>query len=99
MERMIRGTLLALLLSLLVPAQALADGGVCPSPPVGSEVQPPPDLYSANGTLEVSLNYYTSVDDKGRTLFCFVTSDGKLSPTLHVNPGDQLIIHLTNQIP
>jgi FtsP/CotA-like multicopper oxidase with cupredoxin domain len=99
MERTIRGALLALILALLVPAQALANGGVCPRPPVGSEIQPPPDLYSANGKLEVSLNYYTSVDDEGRTLFCFVTSDGMLSPTLHVNPGDQLIIHLTNQIP
>jgi FtsP/CotA-like multicopper oxidase with cupredoxin domain len=99
MERIVRGTLVVLALMLLVPAQALADGGVCPRPPVGSEVQPPPDLYSANGKLEVSLNYYTSVDDEGRTLFCFVTSDGKLSPTLHVNPGDQVVIHLTNQIP
>ena len=85
--------------ALLVPVQALANGGVCPRPPVGSEIQPPPDLYSANGKLEVSLDYYTSVDDDGRTLFCFVTADGKLSPTLHVNPGDQLTIHLTNQLP
>ncbi len=99
MERIIRGSLLALCLALLVPVQALANGGVCPRPPVGSEIQPPPDLYSANGKLEVSLDYYTSVDDDGRTLFCFVTADGKLSPTLHVNPGDQLTIHLTNQLP
>jgi FtsP/CotA-like multicopper oxidase with cupredoxin domain len=99
MERTLRAALTALCLTLLVPAQALANGGVCPRPPAGSEVLPPPDLYSDNGKLEASLNYFTSMDDEGRTLFCFVTTDGNLSPTLHVNPGDQLIIHFTNQIP
>jgi FtsP/CotA-like multicopper oxidase with cupredoxin domain len=99
MHRVFRGALLALGLALLVPAQALANGGVCPRPAIGSEIQQPPDLFSANGKLEVSLNYFTSVDDDGRTLFCFVTADGKLSPTFHVNPGDSLIIHLTNMVP
>ena len=99
MRSMIRGALLALCLALLVPVQALANGGVCPRPAVGSEIAPPPDLFSVNGTLEASLNYYTSVDDDGRTLFCFVTTDGKLSPTLHVNPGDRITIHLTNMVP
>ncbi len=99
MQRVFRGTLLALCLALLVPAQASANGGVCPRPAIGSEIQPSPDLFSANGKLEVSLNYYTSVDDDGRWLFCFVTTDGKMSPTFHVNPGDDLIIHLTNMVP
>ena len=99
MKSMIRGALLALCLGLLAPVQAWANGGVCPRPPVGSEIAPPPDLFSVNGTLETSLNYYTSVDDEGRTLFCFVTTDGKLSPTLHVNPGDRIKIHLTNMVP
>ncbi|HEX4294734.1 MAG TPA: multicopper oxidase domain-containing protein [Rhizomicrobium sp.] len=99
MKSMIRGALLALCLGLLAPVQAWANGGVCPRPAVGSEIAPPPDLFSVNGTLETSLNYYTSVDDDGRTLFCFVTTDGKLSPTLHVNPGDRIKIHLTNMVP
>jgi FtsP/CotA-like multicopper oxidase with cupredoxin domain len=90
--------LLALCLALLAPATAYANGGVCPRPAIGSEIQPPPDLFSANGKLEVSLNYFTSVDDDGRTLFCFVTTDGKLSPTFHVNPGDTLLIHLTDMV-
>jgi FtsP/CotA-like multicopper oxidase with cupredoxin domain len=81
-----------------LPGAALANGGACPRPPVGSEVLQPPDLFSANGVLETSLNYYTSVDDDGRTLFCFVTTDGKLSPTFHVSPGDKVVIHLTNRI-
>jgi len=61
-------------------------------------VLPPPDIYSTNGAINVQLNYFTSVDDLGRTLFCFVTADGVESPTLHVNPGDTINITLTNMI-
>jgi FtsP/CotA-like multicopper oxidase with cupredoxin domain len=89
-----------LLLGTLLPNLALAaDGGICPRPDPGSDVAQPPDLFSQNGVLEVALNYYTSVDRMGRTLFCFVTSDGAESPTLHVNPGDTIKIALTNQLP
>jgi len=99
MKHMLRAILFALGLGVLLPAQALADGGVCPRPAAGSEVARPPDLYSTNGLLEVTFNYYTSVDDAGRTLFCFVTQDGMESPTLHVNPGDEIRISLTNMVP
>ncbi len=99
MGQVMRGIFFALCLALFVPAQALANGGVCPRPAIGSVVAPPPDIYSQNGALEISLDYFTSVDDAGRTLFCFVTSDGLQSPTLHVKPGDAVTIHLTNQVP
>lgn len=99
MAHMIRGCLIALCLLLLAPAQALADGGVCPRPAPGSDVQPPPDLFSSGGVLNVTLNYFTSVDDTGRTLFCFVTPEGVESPTLHVWPGDTVNIHVVNQVP
>jgi FtsP/CotA-like multicopper oxidase with cupredoxin domain len=99
MKSMICGALLALCCAFIAPSEALANGGVCPRPASGSEIQPPPDLFSSGGVLETSLNYFTSVDDDGRTLFCFVTTDGKLSPTLHVNPGDKITIHLTNMVP
>ncbi len=82
-----------------MPSQAFADGGVCPRPAPGSVVTPPPDLFSSGGVLNVSLNYYTSMDDVGRTLFCFVTPDGMESPTLHANPGDTINIHVTNMVP
>src|SRR5215813_7934178 len=98
MRRFLSGILLILGAALAMPGAALANGGVCPRPPVGSEIQPPPDLFSQNRVLSVNLNYYSSVDDDGRTLFCFVTDDGKLSPTFHVNPGDTIKIHLTNQL-
>ena len=81
-------------------AQAKAvDGGVCPRPAAGSAVAQPADLYSANNVLNVTFNYYTSVDDAGRTLFCLVTPDAQESPTLHVNPGDTLNVTFNNMIP
>lgn len=86
------------LLILLFPAEAFADGGACPRPPVGSQVLSPPDLTSSGGVLNVTLEYHTSIDDVGRTLFCFITPDGLESPTLHVNPGDTINIHVTNRI-
>ncbi len=95
-----RYLLFALALCLAVPATARnQDGGSCPRPEAGSEVARPPDLYSANGVLNVAFDYFTSVDSAGRTLFCFVTADGQESPTLHVNPGDTINIHLTNRLP
>ena len=36
----------------------------------------------------MDLDYISSVDSAGRTLYCFVTRDGLESPTLHVHPGD-----------
>jgi FtsP/CotA-like multicopper oxidase with cupredoxin domain len=65
----------------------------------GSIVQNPPDLFSQNGALKVNLSYQTATDPEGRTLFCFMTPDGHEDPTLHVNPGDTLVITLTNNTP
>ena len=74
-------------------------GSECLRPVAGSVVVPPHDLYSSNGVLSVALNYYTSLDDKGRTLFCFVTPDGHVAPTLHVKPGDVFKLAVTNRVP
>jgi len=60
---------------------------------------PPPDLFSENGVLNLSFDYFTTVDAVGRTLFCFVTPDGLQSPTLHVKPGDRLDLAVTNKVP
>ena len=89
-----------LILAALLPNAALAaGGGACPRPALGSDVTPPPDIFSQNGVLDVALNYYTSMDSLERTLFCFVTPDGAESPTLHINPGDTINISLTNMVP
>jgi FtsP/CotA-like multicopper oxidase with cupredoxin domain len=71
----------------------------CPRFAPGSEVHNPPALFSQNGSLVVDLSYQTMTDSVGRTLFCFVTPDGMQNPTLHVQPGDHLIINLTNRTP
>jgi len=71
----------------------------CPRFAPGSIVTEPPQLYSRNGVLAVSLSYSTSPDINGNPKFCFTTPDGKQSPTLHVHPGDHLIIRVKNNLP
>ena len=72
---------------------------ICERFPQGSFVTEPENLYSTNGVLEVNFTYETREDDFGKFLYCFTNSDGAQSPTLHVNPGDTLIINLTNLVP
>jgi len=95
----IRLGFIAVLFALLIPQAAFAQStGPCVRPGAGGPATPAPDLYSANGVLTVSLNYETGVDDQNRTLFCFVTPTGQEAPTLHVNPGDTIVISLTNMV-
>ena len=68
----------------------------CPRPEAGSVVQNPVTLFSSDGVLNVRFSYQHLIDSSGRELFCFMTPDGLQNPTLHVNPGDHLIITLTN---
>ncbi len=70
----------------------------CPRFDTGSLLQQPADLYSKNGLLEVSFSYRTRLDSSGNTLYCFTSQDGEQSPTLHVYPGDHLVIHLKNEL-
>ncbi|MBS0578243.1 MAG: multicopper oxidase domain-containing protein [Proteobacteria bacterium] len=99
------GTLvwLALCMAFLAtPAHAQATDPadqICPRWASGSGLQDPPDLRSQNGVLEVTFQFKTTVDARGLTRYCFVTDTGLESPTLHVLPGDQLIIHLQNTLP
>jgi hypothetical protein len=66
----------------------------CARPEPGSEISEPRELRSHDGVLELDL----AIDDQklpdGTTRYCYVTSDGKLSPTLRLKPGDQLVIRL-----
>src|ERR1700733_12158627 len=45
---------------------------ICPRFAPGSVVTPPPDLWSQNGTLEVSFSYRTAVDQQGLTRYCYI---------------------------
>jgi FtsP/CotA-like multicopper oxidase with cupredoxin domain len=79
--------------------RAEATPATCARPAAGAAVAPPPGLYSQNGSLAVDLDYISSLDAQGRTLYCFVTRGGQESPTLYVNPGDTLDINLRNLLP
>ena len=80
-------------------ATASAQGNGCFRFPIGSAVTQPEDLFSQNGVLTVNLSYETSTDENGNQLFCYVLSDGNQSPSLHVHPGDVLMLTLTNDTP
>jgi FtsP/CotA-like multicopper oxidase with cupredoxin domain len=88
-------------IALLAGAQfaAFGQGNPCPRFSAGSVVRNPPDLYSQNGSLTVNLSYNTTTDADGRPLYCFTTPQGVESPTLHVHPGDHLIVNVKNNLP
>ncbi|HKV54610.1 MAG TPA: multicopper oxidase domain-containing protein [Candidatus Binataceae bacterium] len=91
--------LLGLMMTLALPSVRADAADVCPRFAAGSVVSEPPDLFSRNGVLQVDLAYQTQTDSAGRTLYCFTTPDGKESPTLHIRPGDQLIVNVKNMLP
>src|ERR1700733_12104178 len=87
-------------LFVLIPASGLAQSGQpCPRYTAGSTIVEPEDLYSSNGVLQLNLTYQTRIDVYGNTLYCFTNSDGAEGPTLHVYPGDHLIINFKNGLP
>jgi len=93
-------SLLAAITALAAPISVAAQiGGPCPRFAAGSTVTNPPALFSKDGALVVDLFYNTAQDADGRTLYCFTTPAGTESPTLHVHPGDHLIIHVKNNLP
>lgn len=68
----------------------------CPRFTAGSTVVNPVGLFSSHGILAVNFSYQSRTDDEGRTLYCFMTPSGLENPTLHVFPGDHLVITITN---
>jgi len=78
---------------------APVESNPCARPLPGSGVSNPPDLFSNNGILRVDFSYNATTDVYGRTLYCFATPDGQESPTLHVHPGDHLVIKVRNNLP
>ena len=92
----------AVLIAIAVFAAAhisgLAQNSTCPRFPAGSSITQPQDLFSEHGVLRINFSYETTVDQYGNTLFCFMTSNRNQSPTLHVHPGDRLLINLKNNV-
>ena len=72
---------------------------VCQRFAAGSVLPTPPDLRSQNGLLEVTFKFKTVMDAQGLTRYCYVTDTGLEAPTLHLYPGDQLVIHFENDLP
>ena len=105
------GTLFVVLISVMAPSGAFAEvtatnsstlqavspvPNPCPRFAAGSVIHQPAALFSQNGVLSVQFSYQSTKDSVGRTLFCFMTPSGLENPTLHVKPGDHLIITVTN---
>jgi FtsP/CotA-like multicopper oxidase with cupredoxin domain len=78
---------------------AFGQANPCPRFSAGSVVRNPPAVYSQGGSLTVNLSYNTTTDAAGRPLYCFTTPNGEESPTLHVHPGDHLIVNVKNNVP
>jgi FtsP/CotA-like multicopper oxidase with cupredoxin domain len=95
-------SIITILIVAAAPSRVLAKisgTNPCPRFAPGSVVSNPPALFSHGGVLSVNLTYNTETDADGRTLYCFTTPGGQESPTLWVNPGDRLIVHVTNNLP
>ena len=78
-------------------ARKLSDN-VCPRPLSNTVVPEPFDLRSQNGVLEADLTIHSDTEADGSTRYCYVDGDGHQSPTIRVNPGDLLILHLKNDL-
>ena len=103
----------ALVLALLLPATGYAryhraaarkpaSSGGPASPCVrygGRALHAPPDLFSRHGLLKAQLSYRTGLAPDGTVSSCYMTPDGQQNPTLHLFPGDRLVLTLTNDSP
>ena len=96
-----RSLLLLMLVGFAVSMHGQSSMAACPRPAAGSKMSAPPELWSHAGVLEFGLHikYQQTVTGEGPPRYCYVTDDGLQSPTLHLFPGDQLIIHFHNDLP
>ena len=101
MRAILRVLAIALLCGIsLVSASAQAP--ICPERPLpGNPITNPLDLYSQNGTLTVNLLMQNAVDPEGFMHYCYIYMyQGQQieAPTLRLNPGDTLVMNLTNNL-
>jgi FtsP/CotA-like multicopper oxidase with cupredoxin domain len=91
---------LALLLCMACLGSPLAHGSTCPKRPVpGSVVNNPLGLYSANGVLTAAFTLRSELTNYLEECYVYQSSSGAVeAPTLHLNPGDQLDLSLTNRL-
>ncbi len=95
-------SMLLFLICVVALASAWAQGPICPARPLpGTLVVNPLDLYSQNGTLTVDLALRDMLGSDGFQHYCYVylyQGQEVESPTLRLNPGDQLVLNLTNDL-
>ena len=80
------------------PAGNTIASDVCPRPAEASTVEDAHERVSKNGLLELTLKVRSSMDANGYARYCYLDEDGFQAPTLRVQPGDTLVIHLKNEI-
>jgi len=93
------------MLGLLVSGAALMNSPaqtICPlRPSPGSPVLNPLDLFSQNGVLTLDLLLQNQKQNDGYMHYCYIymyQGQQVEAPTLRLNPGDRLILTLTNNI-
>jgi FtsP/CotA-like multicopper oxidase with cupredoxin domain len=79
---------------------APARSATCPArPKPGTVVNNPLDLYSTNGVLTAAFTLRSEVSNYLEECYIYQSSTGPVeAPTLHLNPGDQLNLSLTNRL-
>ena len=70
----------------------------CQRPEPGSVVPETQELRSHHGLLQVDLTIRNQRQPDGSTRYCYLTPDGKLSPTLRLKPGELLILRFQNKL-
>lgn len=70
----------------------------CPRPTAGSIVPEPYEVESRHGLLKVQITYRNYVDGQGQMRYCYEDAQNGESPLLRVQPGDQVILRLRNDL-
>src|SRR5262249_29952543 len=74
----------------------------CPvRPDAGAVVVNPGQVVSQNGVLNADLTFRSSTDRFGYLHECYIyqSANGPVeAPTLRANPGDQIVVNLTNRL-
>jgi FtsP/CotA-like multicopper oxidase with cupredoxin domain len=82
----------------LFAASPSASSQICPRPVEGSVVAEPPSLESSHGALEAHLAFRNVTASDGQQWFCYISDNEEEAPTLRLRAGDQLILHLRNEL-
>ena len=100
MRAMLKSVLLFLICAVALGGASAQQ--ICPPRPLpGTLVVNPLDLFSQGGVLNVNLTLQNQFGDDGYMHYCYVylyQGQQVEAPTLRLNPGDQLILNLTDNI-